>query len=232
MEMPYGWPIKAATAFCGGKETAAILPVSMAKAMGLGGGTPYPLLETRNSRLAADRAFDRQSDRPHERLANRVFDSASESMMDATDLAAKTQRFNEAARAFTPPSPSRHAKLMPFKDGIVELRQKGASTRLIRELLATVNVAVSTETIARFLAEVNGESPSRRKPKRPGRERPANLPDMQPTPPAAPAGVRPVTAPLIAASPPLPASGHSQSGAALSERPRTRGPRIADPANL
>ena len=50
---------------------------------------------------------------------------------------ARTQRFNEAARTFTPPSPSRHAKLAPFKDGIVELRQKGASLRLIRELLAT-----------------------------------------------------------------------------------------------
>ena len=46
---------------------------------------------------------------------------------------------------------------MPMKDGIIELRQKGASLRLIRELLATVDVAVSIDTIARFLAEVNGE---------------------------------------------------------------------------
>ena len=62
-------------------------------------------------------------------------------MSDPSDIAARTQRFNDAVRTFTPPSPIRHAKLMPFKDGIVELRQKGGSFRLIRELLATINVA-------------------------------------------------------------------------------------------
>jgi hypothetical protein len=36
---------------------------------------------------------------------------------------------------------------VPLKEGIVELRQKGASLRLIRELLATVDVAVGTDTI-------------------------------------------------------------------------------------
>ena len=78
-------------------------------------------------------------------------------MSDLTDIAARTQRFRDAVRAFTRPSPMRHAKLMPMKEGIIELRQKGASLRLIRELLATVGVAVSIDTIARFLAEVNGE---------------------------------------------------------------------------
>ena len=60
---------------------------------------------------------------------------------------------------------------MPLKDGIVELRQKGASLRLIRELLATVGVAVSTDTIARFLAEVNGDHAPQRPPKRSPRRR-------------------------------------------------------------
>ena len=83
-------------------------------------------------------------------------------MSDSADAAALAHRFNEAVRAFTPPSPSRHAKLMPFKEGIVELRQKGGSLRLIRELLATVNVAVGTDTIARFLADVNGEQAPQR----------------------------------------------------------------------
>jgi hypothetical protein len=46
---------------------------------------------------------------------------------------------------------------MPLKHAIVELRQKGASLRLIRTLFATVAVAVGTDTIARFLAEVNGD---------------------------------------------------------------------------
>ena len=63
----------------------------------------------------------------------------------------------------------RHAKLMPMKEGIIELRQKGASLRLIRELLATVGVAVSIDTIARFLAEVNGEINAQRRTKKSGR---------------------------------------------------------------
>ena len=39
--------------------------------------------------------------------------------------------------------------------------KKGASLRLIRELLATVYVAVSIDTIACFLAEANGAKRNR-----------------------------------------------------------------------
>jgi hypothetical protein len=153
-------------------------------------------------------------------------------MIDATDLATKTQRFNESVRAFTPKPPTRHAKLIPFKDGIVELRQKGASTRLIRELLATINVTVSTETIARFLAEVTGESSSRRKSKHSGRERPISPTVTQPRPPVAPADVPPASVPSLAPPPPLSAPDHSPAIDTLSDRPRTRGPRIANPSNF
>ncbi len=130
-------------------------------------------------------------------------------MSESANIAARTQRFNDAVRAFTPPSPTRHAKLMPIKDGIVELRQKGASLRMIRELLATVGVAVSTDTIARFLAEVNGEPASQRPSKRSPRRRVAVAAVIPPKPSAAPL--------------------HADVTA---ERPRTRGPRIADPRNL
>src|SRR6266545_6294706 len=92
-------------------------------------------------------------------------------MSEPAETATRTQRFNEAVRDFKLPSPSRHAKLMPLKDGIVELRQKGASLRLIRELLATVDVAVGTDTIARFLAEVNGDHVPQRAPWRSGHRR-------------------------------------------------------------
>jgi hypothetical protein len=94
-------------------------------------------------------------------------------MSDLTDIAARTQRFRDAVRAFTPPSPTRYAKLMPLKDGIIELREKGASLRLIRELLATVDVSVSIDTIARFLAEVNGVKMKPRPAKQSGRTRKA-----------------------------------------------------------
>jgi hypothetical protein len=119
---------------------------------------------------------------------------------------------------------------MPFKDGIVELRQKGASLQMIRVLLATVNVEVGTDTIGRFLAEVNGESapqsPSKcRKRVRPGspgitRGQPAAVPAVNVAtsqPPPQPSPSTPVVAPPTTS---------------ITEQLRTRGPRIADPNNL
>jgi hypothetical protein len=44
------------------------------------------------------------------------------------------------------------------------------SLRLIRELLATAGVAIRTGSIARFIAQVNGDPRPHRTPKRPGRQ--------------------------------------------------------------
>lgn len=152
-------------------------------------------------------------------------------MSEPADIATRTQRFNEAARVFTPPPPARHAKLMPMKDGIIELRQKGASLRLIRELLATVGVAVGTDTIARFLAEVNGESQSPQTSKRPVRAQHARARTAL----VQRAAVQAATA-TTDKSPPPHASSSSSVATADAEKPpersRARGPRIADPRNL
>ncbi len=145
-------------------------------------------------------------------------------MSETADIAARTQCFNDAARAFTPPSPSRHAKLMPVRDGIVELRQKGASLRLIRELLATVDVAVGTDTIARFLVEVTGDSTPEQPPRRSGRRRAAVQNPNHRRPAAEPVAIVPSAVAPAPAQPP-----HNEPA---TERPRTRGPRIADPRNL
>jgi len=149
-------------------------------------------------------------------------------MSDPTDIAVRTQRFNEAVRAFTPSLPARHAKLMPTKDGIVELRQKGASLRLICELLATVGVAVGTDTIARFLAEVSGEQPLHRTSNRPSGARHARRRTVRVQPSAVPAATDNLP-------PPQPSSSSSIAIADAEkppERSRARGPRIADPRNL
>ena len=149
-------------------------------------------------------------------------------MSEPTDIAGRTSRFNEAARAYTPPSPSRHAKMMPFNHGIVELRQKGGSLRLIRELLATVGVAVGTDTIARFIAEVNGERLPERPAKRTQRRR-VVAPGVNAMRPAAePTGALPLSRP----STPPPATNEALPNDASTEHPRIRGPRIADPRNL
>jgi hypothetical protein len=145
-------------------------------------------------------------------------------MSDSADIAARTQRFNEAARTFTPPSPTRHAKLMPLKEGIVELRQKGASLRLIRELLLTVNVAVSADTIARFLTEVAGESTPRREPQRRSGRRAVSAATTQPRTTAVQSGDEP--------TPQSPSPAAPTANGTTPERPRARGPRIADPRNL
>ena len=149
-------------------------------------------------------------------------------MNESTDIATRTQRFNEAARAFTQPSPSRHEKLMPFKDGIVELRQKRGSLRLIRELLATVNVAVGTDTIARFIAEVNGEPALQRTPRRTSR-RSRRQTEFAPVA----SGARPeVTPPPASTTTSPPSAIPAPITNPPNDRPRIRGPRIADPRNL
>jgi hypothetical protein len=145
-------------------------------------------------------------------------------MSDPTDIAARTQRFRDAVRAFTPPPPKRYAKLMSLKEGIVELREKGASLRLIRELLATVDVSVSIDTIARFLAEVNGAKMKPRPTKQSGRTRNAVRSANGEQNAAFAAVTEPPPAAQQTASP--------QQTAAPSGRSRIRGPRIADPHNL
>lgn len=92
-------------------------------------------------------------------------------MSEPIVIAARTQRFRDGVRAFTAPPPKCYAKLMPLKDGIVELRENRASLRLIRELLETVDVSVSIDTIARFLAETSGETTPSRPTKQSGNKR-------------------------------------------------------------
>jgi len=143
---------------------------------------------------------------------------------DLLDIAARKQRLQQVVDAFTPPTPTRYARLTPFTDSIVELRQKGASLRLIREILATIDVCVSIDTIGRFLAEVDGATTPRRRAKRRGERRNAV--------------VRPQTLQAAASAPStelLPATQQSPAAPTVvvpSERMRTRGPRIADPRNL
>jgi hypothetical protein len=145
-------------------------------------------------------------------------------MSETTNIAAQTARFSEAVRAFTPVCASRYAKLLPFKDGIVELRQKGASYRLIRELLATIGVAVAVDTVGNFVREVVEQRPLARPARSRRAVRPLSDPASaraMPTPskPQFPFTVAPPASPEPVATPPA-------------ERSRTRGPRIADPANL
>ena len=91
-------------------------------------------------------------------------------MKTSPDVAAQTARFEEA-RAFTPVCKARYAKLLPFRDGIAQLREKGASYDLIREMLNAAGETVAVDTIGNFVREVIEQ-----------RERPQPNPRRRPQP--------------------------------------------------
>lgn len=131
-----------------------------------------------------------------------------------------TAQFTEYARSFQPVGPKRFAKLLPFKDGITELRQKGASYRLIREALRALGVSVATDTLGQFCRElVDPPKPRTTQQRKVGRSvndsdkaRTASRHETASTPSPVPV-TAPVSVPTIVP-------------------PRTRGPRIADPSTL
>ena len=71
--------------------------------------------------------------------------------------------FATAVRNFTPTSPAKFQTLLPFKEGIAELRRKGASYETIADILRNLNVAVSHDTVTRFCHKVLGFAPAQRR---------------------------------------------------------------------
>ena len=63
-------------------------------------------------------------------------------------------QFATAVRNFTPKPSAKFQKLLPLKDGIAELRRKGAFYAIIADILRSTNVVVSHDTVARFCREV------------------------------------------------------------------------------
>ena len=132
-------------------------------------------------------------------------------MNDGAAADTRTLRFAEAVRNFAEVPPKRFAALLPHRDGIAELRLKGASFGMIRELLAMAGIEVAADTVRRFYREVieeprtGGKRPSKREQS--AAPAPRNLP--APTP---------ATAPIAAAVVPTTAT----------EQSRSRGPRVAD----
>ena len=136
-------------------------------------------------------------------------------MSDAAAAEQRSQRFAEAVRNFAGVPPKRFAALLPHRDGIAELRLKGASFGMIRELLSMAGIEVAADTVRRFYRDAIEEprSGARQSSKR---ER----------------GARPQSPPIPASTtPPLPPPA-SPAITEPAEPPRSRGPRIADPRNL
>jgi len=70
-----------------------------------------------------------------------------------------------AVRDFVPRISHQYQKLLTLRDGIVELRHKGASYRTIVDILRNIDVPVSHSTLARFCRDVLGTPPSRKQPR-------------------------------------------------------------------
>jgi hypothetical protein len=121
--------------------------------------------------------------------------------------------FRKAVAEFTPRRPEKFHDLLPAKDVIAELRQKGASYRAVAELLTQHCLPTSKTAVAAFCHEMLGETlrPRRRQMRRratPIPENGHNVPAFNP-----------------AELPAAPEAGEIHS-------PRTRGPRIAQVRTL
>ena len=72
-------------------------------------------------------------------------------------------KFTSAVRNYEPRMAGKLSKLLPFKEGIAELRRKRASYETIAVILRNIDVAVSRFTVARFCREILELPPPRRK---------------------------------------------------------------------
>ena len=146
-------------------------------------------------------------------------------MSDGIEQLSSKRLFDAAVRSFERKLSARFQALMPYKDGVADLRAKNASFRTIAQLLKQAGVNVSHDTVARFCHAVVEQTQlrqkSRQKPGRAATEKRRPLPQT------------PLTGD---------AKHNHNVSATLQERRsadaitiasgKSRGPRIADPKNV
>lgn len=134
-------------------------------------------------------------------------------MNNGHDLRESQTRLAEVAAKYTPACPPKYEALMPFAESIATLRRKGASYRTITDILHTVRVSVSLDTVARFCREKVEQRQPRKFKRRPfvrAAPAPTVHPASEPSAPSLAAASEPASAPAV----------------------RAKGPRIADPSNV
>lgn len=134
-------------------------------------------------------------------------------MNNGHDLQESQTRLAEAAANYMPACPPKYEALMPFQESIATLRRKGASYRTITDILHTVRVSVSLDTVARFCREKVEERQPRKFKRRPVVRTAlaaTGHPASEPSAPSPAAPSEPAAVPVV----------------------RGKGPRIADPSNV
>jgi hypothetical protein len=101
-------------------------------------------------------------------------------MNDVTVAELAQNQFATTVRNFTPKSSPKFQKLLPFKDGIAELRRKGASYETIADILRNTNVTVSHDTVARFCRELLDLTPAQRRRRKTSARRATQKPRSPP----------------------------------------------------
>ncbi len=142
-------------------------------------------------------------------------------MNDGHNLSHHQRVMEDAAANYAPRCPPKYEVMMQFQESIATLRRKGASYRTITDILHTVNVSVSLDTVARFCREVVEQRQPRKTRRRTFVRRP---PERITQPPRGDPG----------------SNSPSENGVRdhVPERPteepstRAKGPRIADPTNV
>ena len=124
--------------------------------------------------------------------------------------------FDAQVQSFEASAGRRFHSLLPFKAGIVRLREKGASSRTIADLLKQLGVTVSHNTIARFCRELAAPAASGEGRPAPVKSSPPNTQKPHPS----------TVAELLNRR-----HEHSKAPEAPGSS-RGRGPRIADPRNV
>jgi hypothetical protein len=142
-------------------------------------------------------------------------------MNDGNTVSHSQRVMEETAANYAPRCPPKYEVLMQFQESIATLRRKGASYRTITDILHTVNISVSLDTVARFCREVVEQRQPRKTSRRPFVRPPseriaqATRGDHGPNSPNK-NGTRDRITDQPTTEPPV----------------RTKGPRIADPTNV
>ena len=126
------------------------------------------------------------------------------------------QLFDAKVQSFDAAKGRRFQALLPFQEGILRLREKGASSRTIAELLKQLGVTVSHNTVARFCRELAAS---------------AAVPETRTlaAKPVAPAKSNPPPASVAELLNRRHENGETPEATGDARR---RGPRIADPKNV
>jgi hypothetical protein len=73
--------------------------------------------------------------------------------MNQIEISAVKEQLRQFTQSYRRPLRGKFAVLMPLRDEIMELERKGAASGEIASILAQYQIAVSKDTVARFLRE-------------------------------------------------------------------------------